>query len=286
MRPKDRLRRRGIPKTAIHDGLEAWSDRLSNWERVWTAIVVLGLAFEVVATLSRFLPHDWYEAIRPHLPTLSDFGTAIVFVGVLGELVVSSKSGRVETDLRDENKTIVSELNAEIERLRKENNDTALLLRYRSIGDPAAFEETMRRFSGTKYTLEFPSNSWEGGTFGNEISLALTRAGWIGSSVPVARPYLGFGVYVFTVQGPDCITQSKAGVALADWLDERSIATLSALATPDAALASPDAKPDDLEPGSIVIRVGSKPETIEQQRGIQSEYLRRKQYRSVTPSQG
>jgi len=187
--------------------------------------------------------------------------------------------------LRHENEAIIAELNAETEQLRKENNDTALLLRYRSIGDPSAFEEAMREFSGTKYTLEFPLNSPEGGTFGNELGLALTKAGWIGGMVPAPSAYLGLGVYVFIIQGPGCNAQSRAGVALADWLDARSIATLSALAAPDAALASSLSKPEDLEPGSIVIRIGPQPETIEHQRGILSEYQRRKQYRSVTPPQ-
>jgi hypothetical protein len=46
--------------------------------------------------------------MRSHLPALSDFGTAIVFIGVFGELVIASKAGRVETDLRQENDSIIS----------------------------------------------------------------------------------------------------------------------------------------------------------------------------------
>ena len=107
MRPKDRLLRRGIPNTAIRKALEKWSDDLSVWERIWTAIVVLGLGIEIFDALARFLPHDVFDLIWPHLTVLGELSSALVFGGVLGELVVSSMSGRVETALRAENEAII-----------------------------------------------------------------------------------------------------------------------------------------------------------------------------------
>jgi hypothetical protein len=246
-------------------------------------VVVLGIWIESRTEIR------W--AFKHHVWIPQAVGATLVGLGVFAEVLITALAARQarRADLHAEEritaaKTRISELDAETERLRKENNDTALLLRYRSIGDPAAFEKAMRDFSGTKYKLEFPLNSREGGTFGNELGLALTRAGWIGDLVPTQSVLLGLGVFVFTVKGPDCNMQSKAGVALADWLAARSIATRSGLATPDAAVVSPLSKPYDLEPGSIVIRVGSRPETIEQQRDIESEYRRQKELRAVTPT--
>lgn len=276
------------------------------WAEVFGWIVGVGLVVEYWKEITDCI-------ITRHWPSTELIGGILVTAGVFGEVFFSRLAGittdtlqeLADSDVAQSNRRAAealesagkaeraaaeangrtAELNAETERLRKENNDTALLLRYRSIGDPSTFEQTMRGFSGTKYTLEFLVNSNEAGTFQNELNLALTRSDWIGASVPVARPYLGFGIYILTVPGRDCIAQSKAAEALADWLDTRSIATFSALATPEAALASPDAplKPTNLDPGSIVIRVGPKPETIEQQERIRSEYQRRKHSRSVTP---
>jgi hypothetical protein len=111
MRPSDRLLRQRIPKTDIRKELENWSDGLSRWERFWTAIVVGGLAVEVFVRLDRFFPHSIFDLIWPHSSSLGDLGDAMVFIGVFGELVVASRSGRVETALRDENAKEIGETN-------------------------------------------------------------------------------------------------------------------------------------------------------------------------------
>ena len=74
-------------------------------------MVVAGLGIEIFVTLSRFLPHDVFDLIWPHSIVLFGIGSTMVFGGVLGELIVSSKAGRVETDLRDEVNIVVSAAN-------------------------------------------------------------------------------------------------------------------------------------------------------------------------------
>jgi hypothetical protein len=200
-----------------------------------------------------------------------------VTIGVAGELAVEHKTHQAERKLRDITAEIkrdadfklkaaderIAELNAQTERLRRQNRDTALLLAYRSILDTPAFEDAMRAFSGTKYAIEV-FDSMEAKYFQRRLDMALKNAGWLAVRNPGRRLNLGFGVSVLTVGNQDAILRSEAGEALASWLDADEIATITAIIARG-----------DLEFQTLVIEVGPKPETIDQQTQIRSEYKRR-----------
>lgn len=148
--------------------------------------------------------------------------------------------------------------------LRKQNQDTALLLAYRSLGDTSAFEDAMRAFSGTKYAIEFLDSN-EAINFQWRLDIALKRAGWTAVRNPVRRLNLGFGVSVLTVGNRNAALRSEAGDALSDWLDAHEAATLTAVI-----------ERDDLELNTLIIGVGPKPETLDKHNQIRSEYRRRR----------
>lgn len=162
----------------------------------------------------------------------------------------------------------IAELNLETERLRKENNETALLLGYRSVGDLSAFVDAMRPFSGTRYQMYVYAEDTipnEVATLQWNLNIALTRAGWI--SAPEPRPMrhrqLNFGVAILTVHGPKSMQRSEAGYALADWLDGKEIACLVGLIRDDVF---------SLQDVTLKIMVGPKPETIEHHQHLRSVY--------------
>jgi uncharacterized membrane protein YidH (DUF202 family) len=87
----------------MRQALEDWSDSLSRWERAFTAIVVLGFAVEYLPQIGHAI--EWMFAVtlatvNVHADLLSQLGGFLVIVGVAGELVVSIRASRVETDLR------------------------------------------------------------------------------------------------------------------------------------------------------------------------------------------
>ena len=94
----------------MRKALEDWSDRLSLWERAFTAIVVLGLAIEYLPQIGNAI--EWMlgitlPTIRSHTDLLFQLGGFLVIVGVAGELVVSIRASRVETDLRKETNEVI-----------------------------------------------------------------------------------------------------------------------------------------------------------------------------------
>jgi hypothetical protein len=243
--------------------------------------VLVGIIGEYVQPFVSALPRvGLLLALRAVWP-----GVAIT-VGIGGEILfsmmVSSVEGKIETLANQETARALEQaakanllaeeegkaraaLEKQVEQLRKENNDTALLLSYRSVGDMPAFEDAMRAFNGTKYAMEFLHPSNEATNFQWVLNIALKNAGWIPVRLPWHRMNLGFGVWVMTVGDGPPFSRSEAAEALADWLDASQIATITAVV-----------KRDDVA-GTVIIQVGPRPETIEQYDQMRSEYRRRRE---------
>ena len=273
MRPKERLLRRGIPKTEIINGLEKWSESLTRWERGYTIGVAIGLLIELTFPFARYLPHTLFDSIWPHAFAYNAIANVMVFGGVVGELVISSRSSRVETDLRDENAKIIAALNAETERLRKENNDTIIMRSFRSLGDVTAFEAAMSPFPGTRFFIEHALDATgEIGQLQGQLSRSLPAAGWFQTKIAVAEltRMIPSCVSVFTVSHPDKPRNSAAALALARWLDGNFVAVrVSPIAWPETSL------------GTLFIQIGSRPESIELYEKFRQGFA---EHRPVTPS--
>jgi len=232
-------------------------------------MVVVGVIVEYKAPLWEFLQTLDIAVLAPAI------GGILIAVGVGLEILMGILASRREHQLRDINAEEVArlsalaelerkagiELEAEVERLRKENNDRELLDRYRSVGNVEVFEEAMRAFSGTKYALEFWHSQQEVCELQWRLNISLTNAGWIRGRV-MHRQNLSFGVWVMTVVRENHAVRSKAAEALAGWLDDNGVATIIA-----------EVKTDD-DAGTVVIQIGPRPETMQQYKQIRAEYRR------------
>ena len=121
----------------------------------WLEFVSVLFGLMVVAGLAMESGPDIMALLRRHVPLPRSLrGEALVTIGVFGEVAIGLFIARSAKRQEMESATRIAELNAETERLRKENNDTALLLSYRSLGDTTAFVEAMRPFTGTVFIVE------------------------------------------------------------------------------------------------------------------------------------
>jgi hypothetical protein len=243
------------------------ADNLSLAAEIAAVIVVIGIVVEDFDKFSMLFNHPSWIALR------NVCGPVMVAGGVAFEILFSNRSSSKEGNVRDWYALRVAELNVETERLRKENSDTALLLAYRSVGNMSAFEEAMRAFSGTTFVLEGIEGSNEVAHLQWELNTALRKAGWIRRQF-LAKQSIGFGVHILTVGTRAAPCRSDAAGALADWLDGKRVAVISSV---KANLF--------FELGTVVLKIGPKPETIEQLEQIRSEYARQKLSRSVKRSQ-
>jgi hypothetical protein len=119
--------------------LERWSSVLDSWLNRWTTIVVLGVVLELAFVIWEYRTelHDFRRGtIRsPEKPRLLKYiieflGAGLVAAGVAGELVVHTRSGKIETEMRDVTRQQVSIANdragdaiKEAARLTKEAED-------------------------------------------------------------------------------------------------------------------------------------------------------------------
>lgn len=97
--------------------LEGTSDSLEFWLKVWTGLVVVGVALEVIIILKEHFDERraWRRStIRtPEKPSLlflvfQLIATGLVTLGVAGELYISVLSGRTNSDLRIKNQALVA----------------------------------------------------------------------------------------------------------------------------------------------------------------------------------
>jgi hypothetical protein len=261
-----RMGPKGVSKNDIKNQLEGRLDSLSKWLEKWTALVVIGLVVEVASEVFK-------EATGQSLRFSNLVGEVLIMIWVAGELWVEVRNRQISDKLREVTDSIISELNAETEKLRKENNNRELLTRYRSIGDTVALENAMRQYAGTEYVIEFQTEQYEASRFQWELTTFLGKAGWVLKGYP--RPIsLGFGAAVLTVtERNKHIPESAAGIALVDWLYGQNIAVYSAVV----------ARSDHREPSALVIQLGPRPEVMEQHEIIRAGYAAR---RSSRPTDG
>jgi hypothetical protein len=233
-------------------------------------LVVIGLIMESG-------PDAWTAAIKHVWPHREVTGNVLVTIGVFGEvaigLFIARSAKRAEllahAQIAELNAEI-AQLNAETERLRKENNEMALLWSYRSIGDIEEFASAMRPFAGTRFTCEILGRG-EVNNLHAQINAGLERAGWIKLG-PASRTLTSaFGVTVSTVATDVPSPRGSAATALADWLFNKHVSVYAQVA-----------KRDDLPPGTLVIEIGPKPETLEQLRSYERSY---RLHWPVTPPQ-
>src|SRR3984893_9202997 len=99
------------------NNLEASRTSLHGLLHIFTWFVVFGLGFDLFVIIKEFRD-DWrefrYGQIRPyenHLPkrpsawllVLALLGTALIVIGVAGELYVDVQAGKIETQIREAN---------------------------------------------------------------------------------------------------------------------------------------------------------------------------------------
>jgi hypothetical protein len=233
------------------------ADNLSLAAEIAACIVVIGIVLEDWGAFSKLFRYPSWIGLR------NAVGPLMVAGGIAFEILFSRLSSSRQRKERNWLGLRVAELDVETERLRKENNDTTLLLAYRSVGDMSALAEAMRAFSGTKYAIEF-SDSNEAATLQWQLNAALNNAGWKAVSHPSRSILDGYGVWIKTIADRHGFPRSKAADALAEWLDARQVATIACVV-----------KREGLDLGTVVIGIGPKPETIEQQRQIKDEYRKR-----------
>jgi hypothetical protein len=242
MRPTERLLERGIPKTDIRAALENWSDNLARWERLWTAAVVGGLAVEVFVSLDRFFPHNIFDLIWPHSSLLGDIGSAMVFVGVFGELVIASKSGRIETALREENAKVISETaeraakaeqaaaEANLERVKLEKVVRRATHRGLSHDEQMALSDSLSAFAGQSVALRTSEREqgptlaadWEQIFFFSQLHFVLHLAKWVLDDTLKFNIKVRQGVVIFIDgEGPDI---PEAAQAIANGLRKLDVA--------------------------------------------------------------
>lgn len=101
---------------ALDDLERSWSslDWLLNF---WTVLVVVGVAVELVVLITEYF-HDWRDFKRgtihpPDKPNIfilgfGFLGAALVAIGVAGEFQIHVKAGKIESDMRDKTRQLVS----------------------------------------------------------------------------------------------------------------------------------------------------------------------------------
>jgi hypothetical protein len=244
----------------------------------WLELITTLAGFAVVVGLWKESGHEWKIAwdhwswAHPVWPTNSAQGSALVAIGVFVEVSLGIFAARSAKVAEIESREKIAELNSETERLRKENNETDLLLKYR---DPGWTEltEAMRSYAGTKFRTEVIRDGIEPSNFRWRLELALKDAGWLLIAIPSGRYNLNFGIAVHTIGTTENPVRSAAAVALADWLNSKNVAAWAGVIGDREA-----------EPGLVVVQVGPRPETMEQYESIRQEQERRNA-RPVTPPQ-
>lgn len=222
MRPAERLLRKGIPKDAIRKELERWSDRLSDWDQFFTAVLVAGLVIEYLPEVTYFLhliSGSVAAMVRPHAEQLREFGGLLVIIGVVGEFGVGRRGSRVETDLREEYNSAISAANGRIaetleraaraERAAKEADLARVKMEGRLVRrtvsrhltdeEIEALQEKLKPLSGQRFAITVAATddtaTNEPQAFAWQLSKALHGAGWIEERVP-GTSRVGHGVII------------------------------------------------------------------------------------------
>ena len=243
MRPRERLLRKRIPKEAIRDALEAWSDRLSLWEGGFTATVVAGLVVEYLPEIASFMSRAISSFVMSHAQRLGELGGLMVIVGVAGELWISFREYKIETDLRFENNALLaasSERIAQAEKATAEALESAAAANQRTeelraqLADRHVSPLQMKILQRDLVALRglmlpiYALREREPLQFGGEICLALASAG-IRAELKPFTPPVGFGRGIALAYGDDAeetantIERGFVAAALVGWPMDRAI---------------------------------------------------------------
>ncbi|HXA76346.1 MAG TPA: hypothetical protein VNV41_04375 [Candidatus Acidoferrales bacterium] len=114
-----------VQKVISVPSLESYLDSLRFWLILWTVIVAIGLVVEYATDIAKFVTHMFRWVFLHHPPTEKIFnktliGGLLITVGVLGEAWIEFRASRAETHLRNANDAMVSQLNSEAARARKD----------------------------------------------------------------------------------------------------------------------------------------------------------------------
>jgi hypothetical protein len=225
-----------------------WFQRLIE---IGGVIVFLGLLIEDG-------PELWEALLRHRLPSRGVIGGIIVAIGVGVEVLFASlvthTSKRLQelADARNaefheraaeaERRTV--ELEAEVERLRKENNDISTLLADRAIKDLGGFMDAMRAFSGIG-VLVIATDSSE-----SKILVA-TLTG----SLRVLPE--GVAILVTENDWNNNTLCRKGAIALGDWLNDSGVVPWLRLRDESEATS-----------GNLIVIVGPKPQNVERMKAL------------------
>jgi hypothetical protein len=111
-------------KSTIED-LESHSDSLESWLLFWIVCGLLGVALEAIVVLKEHLRLGGDDKWKIGLVLV---GIVLTFIGVVGQLGVQVKAGRVNTDLRNANKAVIGLLEKETESIRRDTMGLSLQL--------------------------------------------------------------------------------------------------------------------------------------------------------------
>lgn len=108
---------------------KSWSG-LDWWLNFWTAVVVIGVAVELIVLIAEYT-HDWRDFRRgiihsPEKPSMVIFGlgflgAALVAIGVAGEFRIHTKAGKIEADMRDKTGQLVAIVDARAQTAESDN---------------------------------------------------------------------------------------------------------------------------------------------------------------------
>jgi hypothetical protein len=109
----------------------SWSS-LDSWLKFWIALVVIGVAIELVVVVKEYRDdkHEWGRGIirppdRPSRWLLfwNFLGAGLVAIGVAGEFAIHLKAGKVETDMRDTTRQLVAIVDKDAGEAKKKAGD-------------------------------------------------------------------------------------------------------------------------------------------------------------------
>jgi hypothetical protein len=262
--------------------LEYWWSNLDSWLNRWTALVVIGVAMEVIFVLWEYRTelHDFRRGTirspeKPRLPKLlfELFGAALVAGGVAGEFVVHTRAGKIETEMRDVARQQVSIANGEAakanertEELRSANLELERELspRHLSVQGQQHLTGTLKPFAPIAASLQYLQGDDEARRLGAELANPLGVA-W---GTPPAIPKLSaldnlstFGILIgfnmFGLSKPEAARLQGAAEALALALNNDGVRAITNQMNADL--------PNN-PPGLLVVWIGLKPNPIEDER--------------------
>ena len=197
--------------------LERWSSVLDSWLNRWTTMVVVGVVLEVAFVIweYRLELHEFRRGtIRsPEKPRLRKYiievlGAGLVAMGVAGELVVHTRSGRIDTEMRDITRQQVSIANGIAADANKEAGDArkeagkareraaiaelelARLTTPRYLRDEAKAIAALKPFAGQEYDFKSVYQNEDSIKLLYQINKVLQSSGWIRKAAKHGFPSL------------------------------------------------------------------------------------------------